>query len=292
MSKRALLIVNRGARRAGERLDLVRSTLRQLGIQLIEAVPGESESLSDLVLRHRDKADLVIIGGGDGTLNSAVDGLLEAQLPVGILPLGTANDLARTLELPTDPVVACQVIAAGSTRAIDVGRVNGKHFFNVASIGLSVAITRGLTQEIKRVWGVFAYLRTALQVLYGSRPFRAEIRTGDQVVHVRTIQISVGNGRYYGGGMTVCEDATIDDARLDLYSLEIERWWQVILLFPRLRTGALAASRHIRTLHGQTFEITTKKRRRINTDGEITGKTPARFEVLPRALQVFVPAPC
>ena len=289
MARRALLMVNRRARHGADLADQVTVHLQQLGIELLEVAPRKGQTLSDVVREHRERVDLVIVGGGDGTLNAAVEGLIEARLPVGILPLGTANDLARTLALPTDPVAACQVIAAGHLRSIDIGRVNGKHFFNVASIGLSVAITRNLSADVKKAWGVLAYLKTALQALYGARPFWAEIRAGGELLRVRTIQVTVGNGRYYGGGMTVSADAAIDDQRLDLYSLEVKYWWQVIWLFPRLRTGALAAAKDVRTISGPRFEILTRRRRHINTDGEITSQTPAHFDVVPQALRVFVP---
>jgi hypothetical protein len=120
-----------------EQWDSIREILRDLEIETLDASPSESESLAQLVLRHQGDVDLVVLGGGDGTLNAAVEGLVEAQLPVGIIPLGTANDLARTLALPTDLAQACRVIASGRTRRIDLGQVNGKYFFNVASILLS-----------------------------------------------------------------------------------------------------------------------------------------------------------
>jgi YegS/Rv2252/BmrU family lipid kinase len=291
MGRRALVVVNQQARQGHERQDAIKKHLRELGVDVLEAARRESETLAQLVLRHRQHVDLVILGGGDGTLNAAVEGLVKAQLPLGILPLGTANDLARTLKLPMELREACGVIAAGHTQRIDLGQVNGKHFFNVASLGLSVAITRRLTKEHKKAWGVLAYLRTAMQMSYRARPFRAEIRAEGEVYHVKSIQIAVGNGRHYGGGMTISENATIDDHHLDLYSLEIDHWWQIIWLLPRLRSGTLSGSKFARTIRSTSFEIVTKRKRRINTDGEITGVTPATFQVVPQALEVFVPRP-
>ena len=289
MSKRALLLLNRNARRGEEAADKVVETLEGLGVDILEAQAGKDESLSDLVVRHRSEVDLVIVGGGDGTLNSAIDGIVETGLPLGIIPLGTANDLARTLGIPAEPELACQVIADGHARRIDVGQVNGKHFFNVASIGLSVEITRRLTKDVKQTWGVLAYLKTALQAVYRARPFRAEIVTETETLVAWTVQIAVGNGRHYGGGMTICSAAEIDDHQLDLYSLEIRRWWQIIFLLRRLRTGELGPSRYARTLRGKSFIVRTLRPRSINTDGEITSQTPATFRVIPQALTLFVP---
>jgi diacylglycerol kinase (ATP) len=232
---------------------------------------------------------LVIVGGGDGTLNAAVDALVDTQLPLGILPLGTANDLARTLGIPNSLSEACKIIAYGDLRRIDLGWVNGKHFFNVASLGLSVKITQRLTKEVKRRWGILAYAATALQVIWEARPFSAEIVLNGKSLRVKTLQIAVGNGRYYGGGMAVVHDATIDDQRLDLYSLEIEHWWQIILLLPAMKEGRHIHWREVRALQGQEIEVYTRKPRPINTDGEITTYTPAHFRVIPKAITVLVP---
>lgn len=290
--RRALLIVNPKAGRREELRDGWTKQVEEAGIQLLKGTPEEGESLSDLIIRRASEVDLVILAGGDGTLNDAAEGLVRTKLPLGILPLGTANDLARTLSLPTDLQEACDVITAGRLRRIDLGQVNDKYFFNVASMGLSVTITRNLTKEVKKLWGVLAYLATASKAIFYARPFRAEIDDGQTVFHVKTVQIAVGNGKHYGGGMTICDDASIDDQLLHLYSLEVRHWWQVILLFPRLRMGLLEGSSHVRTMRGKSFKIKTKKTRRINTDGELTTKAPAEFRVVPYALSVFAPQQC
>ncbi|MDB9510002.1 lipid kinase [Kamptonema animale CS-326] len=287
--KKALLLVNQHARSGQKLLSQATRELQALGFELIQESTDSPHHIPDAIQRYKNQVDLVIIGGGDGTLNAAIEGLIKTDLPLGILPLGTANDLARTLGIPTSLPEACQVIAAGQIRRIDLGWVNGKYFFNVASLGLSVQITQRLTKEVKRRWGILAYAATALQVIWQSRPFRAEIRVNNQSIRVKTIQIAIGNGRYYGGGMTVAEDATIDDQRLDLYSLETKHWWQIVALLPAMRQGNHASWPGVRALHGQEIEVRTSKSRRINTDGEITTHTPAIFRVIPKALAVFAP---
>lgn len=287
--KRALFLVNHHSRRGKETAEIALRRLRYLGIEIVEGFTDHPQQLPEVIRQHQDQVDLVIIGGGDGTLNAAAAGLVNTNLPLGILPLGTANDLARTLGIPATLPEACQVIANGEIRHIDLGRVNGQYFFNVASLGLSVEITQNLTKEAKRRWGVLAYAATALQVLWQARPFRAEILWGEEVIPVKTIQIAVGNGRYYGGGMVVAEDAAIDDNRLDLYSLEIQHWWQIITLLPAMRQGNHSLWPGVRAISGQEFTVVSPKRRAINTDGEITTHTPARFSIVPKALAILVP---
>ena len=287
--KKALFLVNQHSRKGKQLLSQATAELQTLGFELITESTAHPRDLPDTIRRYQNQVELVIVGGGDGTLNAAIEGLLDTKLPLGILPMGTANDLARTLRIPTSLPEACQVIANNQVRLIDLGWVNGKHFFNVASLGLSVQITERLTKEVKQRWGVLAYAFAALQALWSARPFRAEIMVNHQSFYVKTIQISIGNGRYYGGGLTVAEDARIDDRRLDLYSLEIKNWWEIIALLPAMRQGNHATLPNVRTWEAQEIEVYTSKRRPINTDGEITTYTPAKFRVIPKALAVIAP---
>lgn len=289
MSQRALLYVNQRARQGKQQLGAAVSQLETLGVQVLLVSAKSEQQLDEAIERHRSHIDLVIIGGGDGTLNTTVDSLVKHHLPLGILPLGTANDLARTLNLPTTIPEACQVIAKGKQRSIDLGWVNGKYFFNVASMGLSVKITKRLTKQVKQRWGVLAYAIAATQAIRQTHPFTAQIQVDGQEMKVQTVQIAIGNGRYYGGGLAVAADAAIDDQRLDLYSLEIKNWWQMLRILPKMRQGQHTDFPWVRQLQGREIAIQTRDRQQINTDGELTMSTPATFRVIPKALSVFVP---
>ncbi|CAA9309249.1 Transcription regulator [contains diacylglycerol kinase catalytic domain] [uncultured Leptolyngbya sp.] len=287
--RRALFLVNYHSRKGQQSLPEAVKQLKRLGFELLEESTEHPEQLPELISRYRGKVDIVIIGGGDGTLNAAAAGLVETGLPLGILPLGTANDLARTLGIPTSIPQACDIIATGRNLPIDLGRVNDKYFFNVASFGLSTRITEKLTKDVKKRWGVFAYGVTALQVLLRTRPFRAELRLNGEIIRVKTVQVSVGNGRFYGGGMAIAHDATINDQTLDLYSLEIDHWWQIIPILPAMARGRQATWPRVVAREAKEVEVFTRRPRSINTDGEITTQTPARFRVIPHAISVMVP---
>ncbi|MBP0491665.1 lipid kinase [Roseomonas sp. SG15] len=290
-ARRALFVANGKSRRGAEGADAAAAALEQGGIRLVREPCSDAESLRAAIRREAGSVDMVILGGGDGTMNSAAPALIETGLPLGLLPLGTANDLARTLGIPLDLEAAVRVVLDGQPRRIDLGEVNGHPYFNVASIGLSVAVTRELTGEVKRRWGRLGYALATCRALWKMRPFRAEIRHDGVSHRVRTLQVAVGNGHYYGGGMAIDEAAAIDDGRLNLYSLEFEGIWKLAMIYPAFRSGRHGLRQEVRTASSEEVEIRTRRPRPVNTDGELTTRTPARFRVLPGAVTVLVPPP-
>ncbi len=287
--RRALLICNAKARNGGCDLDAVRGILRTGGIEPVDAPQGAD--CRDLIRDRADAVDLVILGGGDGTMNYAAPALVESGLPFAILPLGTANDLARSLGLPLDPVEAARFIPTAEARPVDLGWVNGHYYFNVASVGFSAELAGELTADSKKIWGVLGYAVAAVRVLRRVRPFTVTIEHDGTVEKVTTIQVSVGNGRHYGGGMTVEETAAVDDGKLNFYSLEINHWWRLLALLPALRRGTHGRAADVRAFHTQEIKLSTRKPRPVNTDGELTTHTPAHFKVFPKILRVFAPEP-
>lgn len=287
---RALLLRNPQSRRGGSDLSPALSLFESHGLQVetpdIEATPDSWCS----ALERAQKIDLVIIAGGDGSLNCAARGLLKLNKPFGLLPLGTANDFARTMGIATDLEEAVRIIIAGHEEEIDIGFVNGHPFFNVASIGVSAELALSLSHEVKQQFGRLGYLLTALRVLWRARPFSAIVKYSEGQARVRTLQVAVGNGRFYGGGMAVHHAARINDRRLHLYSLELEELWKLLLMAADFRTGHHVHWEEVRSESGSRFEVITRRPRPVNADGEIISTTPALFTIKPRALRVRAPA--
>lgn len=282
---RALLVRNPLSRRGAEDLGPVIDLLEAGGLVIREAGGLRTSDIA----AQAACADLVLVAGGDGTVHHAAPALLAARKPFGILPMGTANDLARSLGVPADPLEAARVVLEGRTRTIDLGDVNGVPFFNVASLGVSVELARELTRETKRRFGAFGYALAGARALTRARPFRATIEMDGRVRNVRTFQIAVGNGRYYGGGMSVHEDCRIGDGRLYLYSLEMRSLWKLAIMIFDFRAGTYGAWEDVRAEVGERFVVRTRRPREINADGEIVTRTPAVFSLRRRALEVFAP---
>ena len=288
-TRRALLCCNAKARNGGLSLDEVRAILRAGGIEPVDP-PGDGDACA-AIRALAGEVDFVILGGGDGTMNAAAEALVETGLPLAIVPLGTANDLARALGLPLDPLAAARFIPRAEPQPVDLGWVNGHYYFNVASIGFSAELAGELTSEAKKRFGVLGYAVAAVRVLRKVRPFGVTIEHDGVVEKVTTIQVSVGNGRHYGGGMTVEQEAAVDDGNLDFYSLEIAHWWRLLALLPALRRGTQGKAADVRAFKTREIRLTTRKPRPVNTDGELTTHTPAHFKVMPKILRIYAPPP-
>jgi diacylglycerol kinase (ATP) len=288
-SNRVLLLHNPKARQGGNALEPVCARLAAGGLAITtESFENLPEIARDIARLH-ESADAIVVCGGDGSISSAAPAVIDSGLPLGIIPAGTANDLARTLSIPLDLAAAADLVVAGHTRRIDVGMVDGHCFFNVASIGLSSELAQKLDPELKKRFGRLGYAIAALRILATARRFRARIVEKGLGARVRTYQIAVGNGRLYGGGNVVAEDAAIDDGRLDLYSLEMANLWKSALMARAFRTGTLGAWKEVRTARSVEFDVETRRPMPVNADGEIVTATPAHFRVLPAAVTVFAP---
>jgi diacylglycerol kinase (ATP) len=290
-ARRALLLVNRKSRNGNAELDHALQLLSDNDIQLIPQFPDTEPALAQCIHDYAGQIDCVILGGGDGTMNAGISALMTHRLPFGILPMGTANDLARTLGIPGDLVEAAAVIVQGTQRSIDIGWVNGVYFFNVANIGLGVQVKHELTAESKQRWGILAYARGVFAAFQKNRSFSARIICDGKHYKVRSIQIAVGNGRYYGGGMAVAENATIDDHLLSLYSIAPMSLRSLVLLMPKLRRGQFDTVDAALSLAGKHITIETRRLMPVSMDGEVRITTPAHFKLLPKALDVYAPEP-
>lgn len=272
---RALLILNERSRFGVRDGDAVCRTLAALGIEC-----------------ERDAAaanvEAVIAAGGDGTVVRAVPVAMERGVPLGIVPLGTFNDLARSLGIPREIQSACGIIRSARTADIDVGRVNGVHFVNEASVGLSTRIARKQTPELKQRLGFLAVAVTTLQAIREANPFRVALQYDGVSETFRSIQLTIANNGHFGG-IVDRGDARVDDGWLDLYSLEVTNWMQACALAAKVLRHDPASGKGLRTRRAQQFFVQTHHAHHIAADGEPAGFTPALFEVLPRALRIFVP---
>lgn len=290
------LVVNAGSRRGPVAVDHVTRLLDDAGIHDIRlyAVRSGGELASTLDRAVSSGPDLLIVGGGDGTVSCAADRVAGTDVVLGVLPLGTANDFARTLEIPGRLPDAVAALAGGRVVDVDLGRVDGRAFLNVASLGLSVAVTERLTPGLKKRLGPLAYPLATLAAYRGHRPFAAglEFPDGDHepLQLDDLLQVAVGNGRHYGGGNTVSPYASVDDHLLDVYAIERGRLTDHVSIARFLRNGRFVEHERVHHLTTRRLRVTTDAEMPVNVDGEIVATTPANFEVERNAVHVVQPA--
>ena len=245
----------------------------------------------------RKGCEMIVAAGGDGTLNEVVNGIGEsgARVRLGLIPLGTGNDFARTLGLPTDLDQAIGVIAAGHTRAIDLVRVTSdrvRYFVNVSAGGFSGLVDEKLTRKMKKTWGPLAYLRCAVAALPELRAYRTKVALGQRKGFCLSLyNVVIANGRYVGGGTLIAPEASIDDGLLDIILIQERSAAELALLAAQVALGNHLSSDAIVFRRAAKVTVNSKPGMWFNVDGELVGNEPARFEVLPRALQFVVPAP-
>ena len=231
----------------------------------------------------------LIVGGGDGTLGAVASRMAHRETILGVLPLGTANDFARTLGIPSNMDAAAGVIADGHVREVDLGRANDAYFLNVASLGMSVASTSELSPVMKRRFGLLAYLYAGALAFTRSPTFHAHVQNGPDSVEMEAHQIVVGNGRFYGGGVLVSRQSSLDDGMLHAYALGTRGRWHFLTTIAMLRLGIPIDQPGDHFLQTQALTIETRHSLPVNCDGEIRTRSPVTFAVEPRALKVFAP---
>jgi YegS/Rv2252/BmrU family lipid kinase len=286
---RVLVVVNPNASRAEAALPGLSSWFGENCDARIVVTKSKKERMRELEA-HGGEADLIVIGGGDGTISTALTQLLKLKRPFAVIPLGTANDFARTLGLPSDPLEAAKIALNGREHRIDVGLVNDRPYLNVASVGVASKVTELQSKELKRRWRVVAYAIGLMKVVGNLQPFFVRLELDGKLAWSGLVyQVSVANGRFHGGGLIVADDAAIDDGKLDLYLIYPGRFWQLVAALMHLRFG-LARSDALKRLSAVSVALRADRPRSVDADGELATDTPAKFELRKSALTVLVPS--
>lgn len=255
--------------------------------------PGSAARFARTAIRKG--YDMIVAAGGDGTLNEVINGIGEklGEARVGLIPLGTGNDFARTIGMPTDLDAAIDVIRTGKTRAVDLVRVTSdevRYFVNVSAGGFSGLVDEKITPKMKKTWGPLAYLRSAAAALPDLRAYRTTLAFDNaESLQLDLYNVVVANGRFVAGGRLIAPEASIDDGLLDIILIQQRSAPELALLAAQVALGTHLSSNAIVFRRAAKLTVNSKPGMWFNVDGELVGNEPARFEILPRALRFVVP---
>ena len=256
---------------------------------------GEAEWLAaDSV---RKGIDGILVCGGDGTVHEAVNGLLSTterseQVPLGIVPAGRCNDLAACLGLPSDPAQIAEVVNAGRVRQIDLGRVGGRYYTTVATLGFDSAVSEYVASGRVPAFltGTAAYLYTALVQMLQYRDVPVRIRNDSLDFEGRVFLAATGNTSIYGGQMKIAPTAVVDDGMLDLCLVRSVSRLEVLKMVPRIFNGGHVHHPAVSLHRVRRLSIESREPLWLWADGERVAQTPATIEVVPKALSILSPA--
>ena len=229
-----------------------------------------------------------MVVSGDGMIGAVGGAMAGGETPLGIVPVGRGNDLARVLGIPTEPEAAIEIVLAGHTRVIDVGEANGKPFLGIASVGFDSDANRIANES--RLGGNLVYAYAALRALVAWKPARFTIAIGEQRTRVEGYSVVVANNSAYGGGMYVAPDAELDDGEFDVVTIGKVGKLRFLSNLPKVFKGTHVRNDEVRVVRASRLSLSASRPFAVYADGEHLTDLPADLRVIPHALRVLVPA--
>lgn len=285
--KNTIVILNPAAR--GSRANRLRAQVESLtrGAILCETSrSGEAEVLAQHAAA--EGFGKIVAAGGDGTINEIVNGIAGKNVALGLLPLGTMNVFASELGLPANDLSRCwEIIRANRIRPVDLPSANGKHFVQLAGVGLDAQAVKETSRAFKRNFGPLSYMISAAQIASRPPP-RLRIESENAVTEEGSF-VLVGNGRLYGGRFPFFKQAVIDDGLLDvvvfkrLNYIEIIRYLQNVIFTPQI------TSPEVEYFQTRRLRVSSDESVPVEIDGELIGNCPVEFQIRAGGLHVLAP---
>ena len=245
---------------------------------------GEAETLA----RHAASEGFqkIVAAGGDGTINEVVNGIAGTDVALGLLPLGTMNVFATELGLPANDLGRCwDIIREDRTRLIDLPSANGKHFVQLAGVGLDAQVVQETSRTFKRNFGPLSYLISAAQIA-GRQPPRLRIESENATTEEGSF-VLVGNGRFYGGRLPFFKQAVIDDGRLDVLVFKRLNYLEIIRYLQNVIFTSHITAPEVEYFQTTRLRVSSEEPVPVEIDGELCGGCPVEFTIQPRGLRVL-----
>jgi diacylglycerol kinase (ATP) len=236
----------------------------------------------------KDKYELIIVAGGDGTINEVINGMAESKATLVIIPFGSTNVLARELGIPNDPKKAAELISKGKKIKMDLGYAKtskeSRYFSMMLDVGPFAQVIKDTTPEFKKRWGKFAYPLRLIKLLFRYKWHKIYVKHKAESTGYFVI---IANIKYYGGEYEIADKANIRDGLLDLVIINRKNPWDIIVLIFSFTTGKL--NKFLRKEYYRTKEakIYSHHNMQIQVDGEVLGMAPVKVEIIPKAINVI-----
>ncbi|MCS6817289.1 MAG: diacylglycerol kinase family lipid kinase [Blastocatellia bacterium] len=290
---RVCLVVNpqAGRGRAGRFALRVWALLRRAFRDLELALSQSARHLTELAEEAVSAGyDLLVGCGGDGTVHHLLAPISGSSMKLGIIPMGSGNDLARSLRLPNDYGAACEIIARGRTRVLDLARIGDRFFASVASVGLSAEVNRLANAQTPSVFGGrWRYLGALFRELRSYAPRSLHLWVDGRELEREVVLAAVGNGAFFGGGFKILPDAEVDDGWLDLCLVNRLDRFRILRAIPSVYRGRHREHPAAEFYRARRIRILSPERLSVFADGEYVQETPVAIEIVPRAIRVIVP---
>jgi YegS/Rv2252/BmrU family lipid kinase len=286
------LIVNpfAGGGRAARELSGVEAALHSLGLEHHIERTRSLDHARELALAAAQAGETAVAFGGDGLIGAVADALRRTDGVLGVLPGGRGNDFVRMLGIPGSPQPACEILAHGEVRRLDLGVIGDRTFIGIASCGFDSEANR-IANETTLVRGRLVYAYGLLRALAGWRPATFTVAVdGADARTVSGYTVAAANSRYYGGGMMLAPDATLQDGMLDVVLILETSKLRFLRRAPAVFTGAHVRLENVEVLRGRTIEISASRPFTMYADGDPIAELPVTVGVLPGAVQTLVPA--
>jgi YegS/Rv2252/BmrU family lipid kinase len=239
-------------------------------------------------LRGIEGGELPVVISGDGLIGAIGGAMAGEEMPLGIVPGGRGNDLARVLGIPTEPEEAIEVVLAGQSRAIDVGEVNGKRFLGIASVGFDSDANRR-ANESRFLRGAPVYLYAALRTMATWKSARFTIALGEERRRIEGYDVIVANNKAYGGGMFIAPDAELDDGKFDVVTIADMGKIRALGNLAKVFKGTHVEIDEVDVFRASRLGLSASRPFAVYADGEHLTDLPADLRIIPRALRVLVP---
>ena len=239
-------------------------------------------------LSAAEVGEIPVVMSGDGLIGIVGGAMAGSEVPMGIVPAGRGNDLARVLGIPKEPEQAAAVLAIGNQRTIDVGEANGKRFLGIASVGFDSEANR-IANEAKLIRGRLVYAYAALRALAAWKPARFTLRVGEENQRFTGYSVAACNSSSFGGGMLIAPDASLDDGEFDVVMVGEVGKLRFLGNLPKVFKGTHVENEEVRVIRSSQLELSASRPFAVYADGDHLTDLPASLRVLPRALSVLAP---